>query len=141
MITNLLIADDETGFHVRALVESGSGVFGGGSRHGQGCRRMVVADLQRRHVCRQNRKAVFRQSLSIRPGYGPNLARGVVNGNRVRIPTMAGSQSNRWRAAVPTDRGQLRGSAIRFMPPLTGGCSVAAGSAWFKLVQARPRYQ
>ena len=59
----------------------------------------------------------------------------------MRIPTMAGSQSNRWRAAVPTDRGQLRGSAIRFMPPLTGGCSVAAGSAWFKLAQARPRYQ
>ena len=33
----------------------------------------------------------------------------------------------RWRAAVPTDRGQLRWSAVRFMPPLTGGCIVGVG--------------
>lgn len=51
----------------------------------------------------------------------------------VRIPTMAGSQTDRWRAAIPTDRGQLRGSAVWFMPPLTGGCIVEAEVA---LVQA-----
>ena len=52
---------------------------------------------------------------------------------RVRIPTIAGSQTNRWRAADPTDRGQLRGWAVWFMPPLTGGCIVGAEVA---LVQA-----
>ena len=51
----------------------------------------------------------------------------------VRIPTIAGSQTNRWRADDPTDRGQLRGSADWFMPPLTGGCIVGAEVA---LVQA-----
>ena len=52
---------------------------------------------------------------------------------RLRIPTIAGSQTNRWRAADPTDRGQLRGWAVWFMPPLTGGCIVGAEVA---LVQA-----
>ena len=51
----------------------------------------------------------------------------------LRIPTIAGSQTNRWRAADPTDRGQLRGWAVWFMPPLTGGCIVGAEVA---LVQA-----
>jgi len=44
----------------------------------------------------------------------------------MRIPTKKGSQTDRWRAAVPTDRGQLRGAAVRFKSPRTGGCNVAA---------------
>ncbi len=44
-----------------------------------------------------------------------------------RFRRIAGSDSDRSRAAIPTDGGQLRWVKIRFMPPHTDGCTVVAG--------------
>ena len=54
-------------------------------------------------------------------------AAGAVLGNRCAFRRSRAPKPMRWRAAVPTDRGQLRWSAVWFMPPLTGGCIVDVG--------------